>query len=90
VVVTTRCGRLNRISEEIRYKFAIAILLLSADQYEKYDHSEVGRRTDTSDNASLTPSPPATATQTTGASNQDPKVKAVNEEEKKKIEKEGK
>ena len=35
-------------------------------------------------------SPPVTATQTTGATNQEPKVKAMNEEEKKKIEKEGK
>jgi hypothetical protein len=34
--------------------------------------------------------PPATTTQTTGATNQDPKVKEMNEEEKKKIEKEGK
>jgi hypothetical protein len=35
-------------------------------------------------------SPPATTTQTTGATNQEPKVKEMNEEEKKKIEKEGK
>jgi hypothetical protein len=35
-------------------------------------------------------SPPATATQTTGATNQEPKVKEMNEEERKKIEKEGK
>jgi hypothetical protein len=35
-------------------------------------------------------SPPVTATQTTGATNQEPKVKAMNEEEKKKIETEGK
>ena len=35
-------------------------------------------------------SPPVTATQTTGAANQDPKVKEMNAEEKKKIEKEGK
>jgi hypothetical protein len=35
-------------------------------------------------------SPPVTATQTTGASNQDPKIKEMNAEEKKKIEKEGK
>jgi hypothetical protein len=34
--------------------------------------------------------PPVTATQTTGATNQEPKVKEMNEEEKKKIEKEGK
>ena len=33
---------------------------------------------------------PATTTQTTGATNQDPKIKEMNEEEKKKIEKEGK
>jgi hypothetical protein len=35
-------------------------------------------------------SPPATVGQTTGATDQEPKVKAMNEEEKKKIEKEGK
>ena len=35
-------------------------------------------------------SPHATTTQTTGATNQEPKVKEMNEEEKKKIEKEGK
>jgi hypothetical protein len=35
-------------------------------------------------------SPPATTGQTTGATNQEPKVKEMNEEEKKKIEKEGK
>jgi hypothetical protein len=34
--------------------------------------------------------PPATTTQTTGATNQDPKIKGMNEDEKKKIEKEGK
>jgi hypothetical protein len=34
--------------------------------------------------------PPATTTQITGATNQEPKVKEMNEEEKKKIEKEGK
>ena len=34
--------------------------------------------------------PPASVTQTTGASNQEPKVKEMNEEEKNKIEKEGK
>jgi hypothetical protein len=34
--------------------------------------------------------PPATTTQTTGATNQDPKIKEMNEDEKKKIEKEGK
>jgi hypothetical protein len=34
--------------------------------------------------------PPVTATQTTGATNQEPKVKAMNEDESKKIEKEGK
>jgi hypothetical protein len=35
-------------------------------------------------------SPPATTKQTTGATSQDPKIKAMNEDEKKKIEKEGK
>jgi hypothetical protein len=34
--------------------------------------------------------PPATTTQTTGATNQDPKIKEMNEEGKKKVEKEGK
>jgi hypothetical protein len=34
--------------------------------------------------------PPATTTQTTGATNQEPKVKKMNEDEKQKIEKEGK
>jgi hypothetical protein len=34
--------------------------------------------------------PPATTTQTTGATNQEPKVKEMNEEEKKKVETEGK
>jgi hypothetical protein len=34
--------------------------------------------------------PPATTTQTTGANNQEPKVKKMNEDEKQKIEKEGK
>ena len=34
--------------------------------------------------------PPVTATETTGATNQDPKIKEMNEEEKKKVETEGK
>jgi hypothetical protein len=34
--------------------------------------------------------PPATVSQTTGATNQDPKIKKMNEEEEKKVEKEGK
>jgi hypothetical protein len=34
--------------------------------------------------------PPATTTQTTGATNQEPKIKQMNEEEKKKVETEGK
>jgi hypothetical protein len=34
--------------------------------------------------------PPVTATETTGATNQDPKIKQMNEEEKKKVETEGK
>ena len=37
-----------------------------------------------------TPAPPASATQTTGATNQQPAVKQMNEEEKQKVEKEGK
>jgi hypothetical protein len=35
-------------------------------------------------------SPPATTTQTTGASNQDPTVKKMNEDEKRKLDTEGK
>jgi hypothetical protein len=35
-------------------------------------------------------SPPATTTQTTGQTNQDPKVKEMNEREKGKVEREGK
>jgi hypothetical protein len=131
VVVTTRCGRLNQISEEIMYKFAIAILLLSAPAFAQ-DKSEVkpnmpptnmkntvipksgGEQTPATtpttaaeanrpDATATRPaktgpeqtsvpnaSPPATTTQTTGATNQEPKVKEMNEEEKKKIEKEGK
>ena len=34
--------------------------------------------------------PPATTTQTTGSTNQDPQTKQMNEEEKQKVEKEGK
>jgi hypothetical protein len=131
VVVTTRCGRLNQISEEIMYKFAIAILLLSAPAFAQ-DKSEYqpkmppnnmqktvipksgGEQTPATtpttaaeankpDATATRPSktgpeqtsipnasPPATTTQTTGATNQEPKVKEMNEEEKKKIEKEGK
>ena len=37
-----------------------------------------------------TASPPASMTQTTGATNQPPAVKQMNEEEKQKVEKEGK
>jgi hypothetical protein len=37
-----------------------------------------------------TPAPPASTTQTTGATNQPPVVKQMNEEEKQKVEKEGK
>jgi hypothetical protein len=37
-----------------------------------------------------TPAPPASTTQTTGATNQPPAVKQMNEEEKQKVEKEGK
>src|ERR1039457_6149681 len=130
VVVTTRCGRLNQISEEIMYKFAIAILLLSAPAFAQ-DKSEVkpnmpptnmkntvipksgGEQTPATtpttaaeanrpDTTATRPakagpeqtsipnaSPPVTATQTSGAANQDPKVTEMNAEEKKKIEKEG-
>jgi hypothetical protein len=130
-VGTTRCGRLNQISEEIMYKFAIAILLLSAPAVAQ-DNNEVKpnmpatnmkntvipksggeqtpattpttaaqanspgtnatRPSKTGPEQTSVPnaSPPATTTQTTGATNQEPKIKEMNEEEKKKIEKEGK
>ena len=113
------------------YKFAIAILLLSAPAFAQ-DNNEVkpnvppsnmkntvipksgGEQTPATtpttaaeankpDATATRPSktgpeqtsipnanPPVTATQTTGASNQEPKVKQMNEEEKTKIEKEGK
>jgi hypothetical protein len=130
VVVTTRCGRLNQISEEIMYKLAMAILLLSAPAFAQNNEvkpdmpatnmkntvipksggeqtpattpttaAEANRPDATATRPAKTgpqqtsvpnASPPATATQTTGATNQEPKVKDMNEEEKKKIEKEGK
>jgi hypothetical protein len=43
-----------------------------------------------SDASVSTAAPPATATQPTGATNQPPVVKQMNEEEKQKVEKEGK
>jgi cytoskeletal protein RodZ len=131
VVETTRCGRLNQISEEIMYKFAIAMLLLSTPAFAQDKNepqpnmpptnmkntvipksggeqtpattpttaAEANRPGTNADRPSKTgpeqtsvpnASPPATITQTTGATDQEPKVKEMNEEEKKKIEKEGK
>jgi hypothetical protein len=131
VVVTTSFGRLNQISEEIMYKFAIAILLLSTPAFaqDKSEHqppmppnnmqktvipksggeqkpattpttaAEANRPDATATRPSKegpqqtsipNSAPPATTTQITGATNQEPKVKEMNEEEKKKIEKEGK
>jgi hypothetical protein len=130
-VVTIRCGRHNQISEEIMYKFAIAILLLSAPAFaqDKSDYqpnmppnnmkntvipksggtqtpattpTKAGETTSPDTTASRpakngpeqasvpNSNPPATATQTTGESNQSPTVKKMNEDEKKKIETEGK
>jgi hypothetical protein len=43
-----------------------------------------------SESSVATPAPPASTTQTTGATNQPPAVKQMNEEEKQKVEKEGK
>jgi ABC-type phosphate/phosphonate transport system substrate-binding protein len=43
-----------------------------------------------SESSVTTGAPPASATQTTGATNQPPVVKQMNEEEKQKVEKEGK
>jgi cytoskeletal protein RodZ len=130
VVATTRCGRLNQISEEIMYKFAIAILLLSAPAFAQTNEvnsnmpptnmkntvipksggeqtpattpttaAEANRPDATATRPAKTgpeqtsvpnASPPATTTQTTGATNQEPKIKEMNQEEKRKIEKEGK
>jgi hypothetical protein len=132
VVATARCGRLNQISEEIMYKLAIAILLLSAPAFAQDNNkefkpdippnnmqktvipksggeqtpattpttaSEASRPDATATRPAKTgpeqasvpnANPPATAGQTTGATNQEPKVKEMNEAEKNKIEKEGK
>jgi cytoskeletal protein RodZ len=130
VVVTTRCGRLNQISEEIMYKFAIAILLLSAPAFAQNNEvkpdmpqtnmkttvipksggTQMPENTPTTAAQANQPgttatrpsktgpeqtsvpndSPSATITQTTGASNQSPAVKKMNEDEKKKLETEGK
>jgi hypothetical protein len=130
-VVTIRCGRHNQISEEIMYKFAIAILLLSAPAFAQDNNEPKANMPPTNMKNTVIPksggeqtpattpttaaeankpgatatrpskagpeqtsipnaNPPVTAGQTTGATNQEPKVKAMNEEEKKKIEKEGK
>ena len=77
-------------------KFAIAILLLSAPTFAVAQtnppNTTATRPTKTGPEQTSVPNaiPPATRTQTTGATNQEPKVKEMNEEEKKKIEKEGK
>ena len=131
VIATTRCGRLNQISEEIMYKLAIALLLLSAPAFAQ-DKSEyqpnmppnnmqntvipksggtqtpattptkVGETTPPDATATRpakagpeqtsipNAAPPATTTQTTGQSNQSPTVQKMNDDEKKKIETEGK
>jgi hypothetical protein len=131
VVGTIRCGRLNQISEEIMYKFAIAILLLSAPAFAQDNNEPKANMPPTNMKNTVIPksggeqtpattpttaaeankpgatatrpsktgpeqtsipnaNPPATVGQTTGATDQEPKVKAMNEEEKNKIEKEGK
>jgi hypothetical protein len=131
-VVTTRCGRLNQVSEEIMHKFAFAIWLLSAPAFAQDNNNEfkpnippnnmkntvipksggeqTPATTPTTPEAANRPgatatrpsktgpeqmsipnaAPPATTTQITGATDQEPKVKEMNEEEKRKIEKEGK
>jgi hypothetical protein len=83
--------------EEMMYKkFAIAILLLSAPAFAVAQtnppNTTATGPTKTGPEQTSIPnaSPPATTTQTTGATNQDPKVKKMNEDEKKKVEKEGK
>ena len=129
-VTTTRCGRLNQISEEIMYKLAIALLLLSAPAFAQNNEvrpdmpqtnmkntvipksggEQTPATTPTTAAQANSPgtnaarpakngpeqtsvpnsSPPATRTQTTGESNQSPTVKKMNDDEKKKIETEGK
>ena len=83
--------------EEMMYKkFAIAILLLSAPAFAVAQtnppNTTATRPTKTGPEQTSVPnaSPPATRTQTTGATNQDPTVKKMNDDEKKKVEKEGK
>jgi hypothetical protein len=77
-------------------KFAIAILLLSAPAFAVAQtnppNATATGPTKTGPEQTSVPnaSPPATTTQTTGATTQDPKVKKMNEDEKKKVEKEGK
>jgi hypothetical protein len=77
-------------------KFAIAILLLSAPAFAVAQtnppNTTATRPTKTGPEQTSVPnaSPPATRTQTTGATNQDPTVKKMNDDEKKKVEKEGK
>jgi hypothetical protein len=117
--------------EEIMYKFAIAILLLSTPAFAQDNNevkpnmpptnmkntvipksggeqtpattpttaAEANRPGTNADRPSKTgpeqtsipnAAPPVTTTQTTGATNQEPKVKKMNEDEKQKIETEGK
>jgi hypothetical protein len=118
----------NQISEEIMYKFALAILLLSTpafadekpsnmpptnlkntvipksggqqkpedtpttpEQAERPDATATRPAKDGPQQSSIpNAAPPATTTQTTGATNQEPKIKQMNEEEKNKVETEGK
>jgi hypothetical protein len=119
----------QQISEEIMYKLALAILLLSTPAFADEQPNnmpqtnlkntvipksggqqrpedtpttpEQANRTDATatrpakdgPQQSSVPNaahPPVTTTQTTGATNQEPKIKQMNEEEKQKIETEGK
>ena len=80
------------------YRLAIAILLVSAPAFAE-DAAQTNpppatatRPAKTGPEQTSVPNaaPPATTTQTTGATNQDPKIKKMNDDEKKKVEKEGK
>jgi hypothetical protein len=64
----------------------------AAAQIELAQASDAARpaRGPQSDSSVSTNAPPATTTQPTGATNQPPVVKQMNEEEKQKVEKEGK
>jgi len=123
--------RHNQISEEIMYRLALAILLLSAPAFAQDKNEPQPNMPPTNMKNTVIPksggeqtpantpttaaeanrpgtdatrpakdgpqqtsvpnaAPPATVTETTGATNQDPKIKQMNEEEKKKVETEGK